>query len=36
MIREKIRHPLETLGGTLGRRLESKISESLGGDTSDK
>ena len=24
-IREKIRHPLETLGATLGRRLEGNI-----------
>ncbi|MEW4490475.1 hypothetical protein AB1L42_20485 [Thalassoglobus sp. JC818] len=29
MIRDKIRHPLETLGGTLGRSLESRISESF-------
>ncbi len=28
-IREKIRHPLETLGGSLGRSLESKIFDAL-------
>ncbi len=26
-IREKIRHPLETLGGTLGRQLEQRLTE---------
>ena len=30
-IREKIRHPLETLGGTLGRRLEGNLGDFLGG-----
>lgn len=32
VIREKIRHPLETLGGTLGRRLEGNLGDFLGGD----
>ena len=35
-IREKIRHPLETIGGTLGRRLESNIGEFLKGDKPDE
>ncbi len=29
-IREKIRHPLEALGGTLGRRLEAEIGGLIG------
>jgi hypothetical protein len=36
MIREKIRHPLETLGGSLGRRLEGNIGELMDGSKSDK
>ncbi len=35
LIREKIRHPLETIGGTLGRRLENNISGYLSGDDSE-
>lgn len=31
MIREKIRHPMQTLGGALGNQLDSKVSELLGG-----
>ncbi len=31
-IRDKIRHPLETLGATMGRRLEGSIGEYIGGD----
>lgn len=29
-IREKIRHPLEALGGTLGRKLEAEIGSMMG------
>lgn len=36
MIREKIRHPLETLGGSLGRRLEGSISELIEGREDSK
>lgn len=36
MIRDKIRHPLETLGGTLGRRLEDRIGGVLGGGESNE
>ena len=32
MIRDKIRHPLETLGGTLGRKLDGEIESALGGN----
>jgi len=31
-IREKIKHPLETIGGTLGRRLEGNIGDFLNAD----
>lgn len=31
MIREKIRHPMQTIGGALGNQLDSKVSELLGG-----
>lgn len=31
-IRDKIRHPLENLGATMGRRLEGSIGEYIGGD----
>ena len=30
LIRDKIRHPLETIGGTLGRKLESDIGDFIG------
>lgn len=30
-IRDKIRHPLETLGGFAGRKLDSNITDMLGG-----
>lgn len=36
MIREKMRHPLETLGGTLGRQLESNIGGFLEADKGDE
>lgn len=31
-IRDKIRHPLETLGATMGRRLEGSLGDYLGSD----
>ena len=30
-IREKIRHPLEALGGTLGRQLDAELETLIGG-----
>ena len=32
LIRDKIRHPLETLGGSLGRQLEGRIGEAISGE----
>jgi len=32
MIRDKIRNPLETIGGSLGRTIEDKIGEAISGD----
>lgn len=32
LIRDKIRHPLQTIGGKLGRELEGKIGEAISGD----
>jgi hypothetical protein len=32
LIRDKIRHPLETIGGSLGRQVEGKIGEAVSGD----
>ena len=32
LIRDKIRHPLETIGGSLGRKIEGKIGEAVSGD----
>jgi hypothetical protein len=32
MIRDKIRHPLETLGGAVGRQLDSNVGEMFRGD----
>jgi hypothetical protein len=32
MIRDKIRHPLESIGGAVGRGLDGKIKEAIGGE----
>jgi hypothetical protein len=32
IIRDKIRHPLESLGATMGRRLEGNLGDNLGGE----
>ena len=32
LIRDKIRHPLETIGGAVGRGLDGKIREAVGGE----
>ena len=32
MIRDKIRHPMETVGGLLGKQADSKLGELLGGE----
>ncbi len=34
VIREKIRHPLETIGGGIGRRIDSQFNDMLRGDSS--
>ena len=32
LIRDKIRHPLESIGGAMGRGLDGKIKEAIGGE----
>jgi hypothetical protein len=32
LIRDKIRHPLESIGGAVGRGLDGKIKEAIGGE----
>ena len=36
LIRDKIRHPFETLGASVGRRLEGEIGELFGSGSSDE
>ena len=31
LLRDKIRHPLETIGGAMGRGLDGKIKDAIGG-----